>query len=135
MRSTLERPQRADDIFDFILLKETNAGNARGSGGEAGSGILQRHAAQSEDGNLCWRRPRAGQEALGCISRASLFLFEDGRKDDKVGAFGFGADNVGGRVTGNSDKKVRESRVCESRAIASRQIDLAVDTGMSSERR
>ena len=48
-----ERPQRADDVFDFILLKQADAGDASRSRFQARCGVLHGDAAESDDGNIC----------------------------------------------------------------------------------
>src|SRR6202790_3094290 len=47
-----ERPQRAGDVFDFILLEQTDGGDAGRSSVQARRGVFQVNAAESEDGDL-----------------------------------------------------------------------------------
>ena len=100
-----EWPQRADDVFDFILLKQADACDAGRSSFQAPCGVFHRDAAKSEDGNL---RPACfmqGGEACRSPS-GSIVFFEDGSKDDKVSALGVGANHVRVRVAGGGHKEV-----------------------------
>ena len=47
-----ERPQRADDVFDFILLEQADSGNAGCSSVQARCDILYRDTAESKDRDL-----------------------------------------------------------------------------------
>src|SRR5258708_30082417 len=48
----LERPQRADDVFDFMLLEQADGGDAGRSSAQARRGVFQVNAAESENGDL-----------------------------------------------------------------------------------
>lgn len=75
----------------MVFLKQTNARNSSGSGGEALLCVLQRDAAQSEDGNRVPTGLMQSREACG--SRGCLF--EDRSEDTKVGASRGGNVGVG----------------------------------------
>src|ERR1035437_9585986 len=90
-----ERPQRADDIFDSILLEQADTGDPGCSGGKARRCVLQVDAAQSEHRD---RRPPGfaqGGEAGGVGSRR-LSLSEYRSENGKVGGLRFGAGDIGG---------------------------------------
>jgi hypothetical protein len=75
-------PQRPDDVFNSILLKEADGGDSGGAGFQAGCGILKRHSPESEHGNF--RSARFAQSGEAGGDRA--LLFEDGGKDGEVGS-------------------------------------------------
>jgi hypothetical protein len=67
-----QRPQCADDVFDSILLKQADPGDAGRSRVQARCGVLHRDAAESEDGNF---RPAGfpqGAMPAGCVPTASF---------------------------------------------------------------
>ena len=89
----LRRPQRANDIFDFILLKQAYAGDASRSYIQARCCILHRDAAESKYRNL----------SLACLSQrsdscghglASAAFSEHWREDSEVDSFGLRASHV-----------------------------------------
>src|ERR1700686_4927357 len=65
-----ERPQRAGDVFDFILLKQADGGDAGRSSIQARRGVFYVNAAESEDGGL---RPTDFAQG-GEASRSRVFL-------------------------------------------------------------
>ena len=93
-----------DDSSDVIFLKESDAGDAGGSGFEAGVGVREGDPAESED----WDFRVAGflkqREAAGRGSRSFLF-FEHGGEDGKSCAVG-GSGYFPGGVTGDGDERI-----------------------------
>lgn len=100
-----ERPQRTDDVFDFILLKQTDASDAGRSGVQTCSGVSQVDAAESEDGNVGLAGFPQGSEASRVYFESVTFSKDRG-KDDKVGFVGFGAEDIGDRVAGGGHEKM-----------------------------
>ena len=117
-----ETAQGADDVFDFILLKQPDGGNAGGSGFEAGRGVGERDAAEGEDGNLRPAGFAQGGEAGGLSAGAISFLEYRG-EDGKVGSFRLGVNDIGGSVAGNGDEEV----VSGQWPVASKPLDNASD--------
>ena len=64
-----ERAQGADYFFNFVFLKEADAGYACGSGVEAGCGVFECDSAQGQDRNFCRAGFTQGGEACGLRSR------------------------------------------------------------------
>src|SRR5208282_5677576 len=75
-----KRPQCADDVFDFILLKEADAGDPGCSSLQARCGVFHRDATESEEGDLRPARLMQGGEARRLPS-GSIVFFEDRAKD------------------------------------------------------
>jgi hypothetical protein len=100
-----ERSQSADDVFDFILLKQADARNASRSSLQAQCGVFHRDATESEDGNLCLAGFPQGSKAHRSGSGRASFP-EYRRKNGEVDFLGLGAQNISGCVTGSGDEKV-----------------------------
>src|SRR5208337_2669436 len=99
------RPQSADDVLDFILLEQTNAGDADGSSFQARCSVFDRDAAEGEDGDLHSAGfPQSGKAGGGRSGGASFS--EHRGEDGKVGFFRFGAEDIGGSVAGGSHQEV-----------------------------
>jgi len=92
-------PQRADDIFNFILLEEADGGDSGGAGVQAGTCVLECDAPQGENWNF---RP-AGFAQSAETGGGTSYLFEYRGEDCNVGPFGFGAQDIFSRVTGPGD--------------------------------
>ena len=105
--------QRADDVFDFILLEEADGGDSGGAGLQTGCGVAERHAAERKHGDFRGAGVAQGSEAgWGCA-----FLFEYGSEDGEVGVFGFGANDVGFDMARNGDKR---AAICGMRSASER---------------
>ena len=105
-----ERPQRADDVFDFILLEQTDGCNAGRSGAQARGGVVCVNAAESEYGNL-----RLADFAQGGDARClRVFFFKHRSEDGEVGGLRFGAEDIGGGVAGGGHEKVVSGRWAET---------------------
>ena len=100
-----KRSQCADDVFDFILLKQADAGDPSRSSLQARCGVFHRDAAESEDGDL---RPACfmqGGEA-GRLPSGSIVFSEDWSKDGEVCTLGVGANHILVRMAGGGHEKV-----------------------------
>jgi hypothetical protein len=98
----LERPQRADDVFDFILLKQTDSGDAGGSHLEAGSGIVEIDATEREDRDIALASfPQCG-EARG-FSPGTISFLEHRSEDGEVSTLRLGTKDLCLSVAGDSD--------------------------------
>jgi hypothetical protein len=100
-----KRPQCADDVFDFILLKQADARDPSRSSFQARCGVFHRDAAESEDRYL---RPACfmqGGEACRLPS-GSIVFSKDWSKDGEVGTLGLGANHILVRVAGGGHEKV-----------------------------
>src|SRR5271156_5906568 len=100
-------PQRADNVFDFILLEQADAGDARRASLQARTRIPERDAAQSNDGDF---RPASFFQSnqAGGSSRATfstLPFFEHRSKNREVNSVELGAVNVGCRVARSGHEK------------------------------
>ena len=80
-----ERPQHRDDVFDFILLEQADAGDAGCSSVQARCGILCGYAAESKYRDLRPAGFAQGGEARGLRSESVSFL-KHRSEDDEVGA-------------------------------------------------
>src|ERR1019366_3200382 len=99
-----ERPQRADDVFDFILLEQADGGDAGRSSFQARCGVFYGDAAESEDGDL---RPAGfpqGVEAGG-VGSGSVSLSEYRSENDEVDGLALGANHILVRVAGGGHEK------------------------------
>ena len=92
-----ECPQRADDIFDSILLKQANTGDAGRSSAKARCCVLHVDAAQSQDWDLRPAGFAQGGEAGGLGSRR-LSLSEYRSENGEVNCLRFGAEDLSGSV-------------------------------------
>ena len=84
-----ERPQRVDNVFDFILLEQANASDAGRSSLQAGGGVFQGDAAKGENADL---RPAGflqGIDASG-LHAGSIAFSEDWSKNGEVDGLGLG---------------------------------------------
>jgi len=100
-----ERPQRADDVFDFILLEQADACDTGRSSFQARCGIVYRDAAESKNSDF---RPAGflqGGEASGGRSGAASFS-EYRSEDGEVSFLTFGAEHIGDSVAGGSNQEV-----------------------------
>jgi len=101
----LERPQRADDIFDFILLEQANTGDAGRSSFQARCSVFYRDATKGEDRDLCLAGfPQSSKAGRGSSGGASFSEYRS--EDGEVGFFRFGAQDIGGSVAGGGDQEV-----------------------------
>ena len=91
-----KRSQRANNVFDIILLEEANSGDARGSSLQARRGILERYAAEREHGNLRLDRLRAIHRALSRGIPGAPFFPKTGAKTAKSTPSDFGTHHVVG---------------------------------------
>ncbi len=103
MRS--KRPQRADDIFDFILLKQSDACDTGRSSFEARDRVVRSDAAKSEDWNLRAARFSQGGEASGFRCGRAV-LSEHRSEDDEVSFLRLSAQDVVDNVARCSHKKL-----------------------------
>jgi len=94
-----ECAQRAGDFFDFILLKQTDGGDASGSGFQAGCSVLHGDTAESEDRDLRPASFAQSGEASGGRSDSASFS-EDWSEDREIYALRCGAQSLGSRVAG-----------------------------------
>ncbi len=104
-----KRPQRADDIFDFILLEQADAADAGCSSIQTRCGVLYRDAAESKDRDL-----RPASFAQGGKARrwrpGSAFFFEYRSEDGEVSFLRFGAEDICDRVAGSGHQEVVSGR-------------------------
>lgn len=87
------RPQRTNDIFDFILLKQAYAGDASRSCIQARCGILQRDATESNYWDL-GLTGFAQRSEPGRHGSASAAFSEHRGEHGKIDSFGFGVSHV-----------------------------------------
>src|ERR1017187_6537583 len=88
-----ERPQRADDIFNFILLKQADAGNASRSSVQARCGIFDGDATERKERNFSAAGIMQGGEARGLRSGRTA-LAEYRSEHGEVCSLGIGALHV-----------------------------------------
>src|SRR5258708_10014407 len=109
-----ERPQRADDVLDSILLEQADGGDAGGSSVEARGGVFYADAAESENGDVRLAGIAQGGETcrwrVFLLKRRSIFFFKHRSEDGEVGGLRFGAEDVGGSVTGDGHEKAVRGR-------------------------
>jgi hypothetical protein len=105
----LERPERADDVFDFILLEPADGGEAGRSSVQARRGVFQVNAAESENGDLRPAGFAQGGEAGGWRSGSTPFS-EYWSKDGEVGGLGLGANHVLVRVAGDGNQELADNQ-------------------------
>jgi hypothetical protein len=102
-------PPSADDVFNLILLEQTNAGDSGRSSFQARCGVFDRDATESEDGNVCPAGLLQRGEAGGGSSGGGYFP-EHRSEDGEVGGLRFGAQDIGGCVAGGSQEEVVSSQ-------------------------
>src|SRR5260370_26707288 len=110
------RPQRADDVFDLILLEKADAGNAGCSSIQTRFGILYCDAAESKNWDLRPADFAQGGEARRWRS-GSAFFFEHRSEDGEVGFVGLGAEDISGRVAGGGHQGVVSGGVAGGRGV------------------
>jgi len=104
-----ERPQRADDVLNLILLEQADAGDSGCSRMQAGCGIVYGDTAESKDSDF---RPAGflqGGEASGRHSGGASFS-EYRCEYGEVGFSGFDAQDIGGSVAGGGNQEVVSRR-------------------------
>lgn len=105
-----ERPQRADYVFNFILLKQTDTCDARRSRLQTRCSVFHGDTTQSEDWDLGLARfPQGGKAGRWRFDRASFS--EDWSEDNEVGFPGLRTQHIGGRVAGGRNEKVAGGRL------------------------
>lgn len=90
------RPQRLDNVFDFILLEQANASNAGRSRFQACGGVFDRNAAEGENADLRAAGASQGIDASGLHSRRIAFsehFSEHWRKNGEIDGLGLGANH------------------------------------------
>jgi hypothetical protein len=105
----LERPQRVDNVFDFILLKQTDASDAGRSSFQAGGRVFQGDAAEGENADLRPAGFSQGVDASGLHS-GSIAFSEDWSKNGEVDRLGLGANHLLLGVAGGGHEKVVRGR-------------------------
>src|ERR1700674_4419974 len=105
----LERPQRADDVFDFILLEQADGGDAGRSSVQARRGVSQVNAAESENGDLRPAGFAQGGEAGGRSSGSNPFS-EYWSKNGEVSTLGLHANHVLVRVAGDGNQELADNQ-------------------------
>ena len=68
-----EHTQRLNYFADSILLEQANPGHASRSGFEAGLGVFERDAAQSEHGDLRFTRFAKAARPCACVPGTAFF--------------------------------------------------------------
>src|SRR5258708_20918142 len=83
-----ERPQRADDVLDSILLEQADGGDAGCSSVEARGGVFYADAAESENGDVRLAGFAQGGETcrwrVFLLKRRSIFFFKHRTHDGEV---------------------------------------------------
>ena len=81
----LEGSEAADDFRDVMFLEQADRGNAGGAGFQAGSGVFERDASQSEHADVVTAGAAESIEARW-LGAWSIFLPEDRSEQGEVGA-------------------------------------------------